>query len=406
MPPAYRNVRDFGGIQDCINRGPGTVYFPAGDYYYTKPIILPRTDLFGNGGVAILGDGPGATRFLPATTANVPWGLPSLSWAAGAGVFEWAPPDYDKVIRRAWYQRIEGIHITLPNAESCGIRYRRENLSFGAIYEKMTLRLSDVVMNAFCDWPQVCLKIEGNAHMVLVDGLTGNFGSRGSVANDGLLIQFDDGLDDGNDNTCAFQSQFHNLSTSNISGGPCGVFYGRCINASFRNIQAGRGSMGRPQFHLRNSICVRVEGFTTEGLAETSQFLLEGCRGVVMDPVLMGTPNQYIVTNPPGTYAPGTGVTFRNSYGCRLRWPANNLKPLWNTLPTLGNLDPSPGGGSWRVTLDAGSKANVIDLDATQISSVNEELATMVRDLGVNNEVIVRNAWTGAISRSYNQQPV
>ncbi len=389
-----RDVRNYSSIQDCINAGPGTVYLPAGKYYYDRPIRLPRTDLVGGGAVHLVGDGPGVTYLLPYSS--------TMPWTSGTGVVEWQDANYVSAVRRSWYQRIEGMTITLPKAPARGIYYRRTDTVQNPINEKMTLRLRDVVMNAFCDWPQVCFKVEGNAHMVLVDGLTGNYGSYGSVANDGLLIEFDDGLDDGNDNFCALQSQFHNLTTSNISGGPCGIFYGRCINSVFRNLQAGRGSMGRPQLHFRRSICVKVEGLSTEGLAETHQILVEGCRGIEFSPILLGTPNQYVVANPSATYAPGTGITFRDSYGCKVRWVANNLKPLWNTLPGNGNPDPSPGGGSWRVSLDAGSKGNVVDLDATQISGQSEQLVSMVRDLGVNNEVIVRNAHNGTIQRSYN----
>lgn len=390
----YRSISAYGyDIQAAIDAGPGTVFIPAGTYVIDEPIILPRTRLVPSipyNGVKLKGAGSQQV-FL----------VPSASFPANRGVIEWAPASGGSGdptrLWRAWNQRIEGMTITLPSQPGYGIWYKRTELAFNPSFEKMTLHVEDVVMEAFNDWAQVGIRVEGNVHEFNVIDFTFNIGSKltGTYI-DARAIECDvsPNGNNANDDWGIYSGRIHGLNTTPRSGGWGGVFYGRAQFVTFEDIAVGKGSLGMPQIHLVGSCGVRITNLVTEGAAEQPQILLDDCGDIHITDFNLGTPTPQTIGMV--TYPVGNGIELVNGcYGCEIsHWTSWVNKQLWDV--DLGVA---------RVVIGADCVGNVVNITTGGGAFGNEDPYAVIVDnagAGGRNRIVSRNVSTGVFTRRYN----
>lgn len=161
-----------------------------------------------------------------------------------------------------------------------------------------------------------------------------------------------------------------------------GVFKGRIMGGTIRNVNVGKGSLGKPQFHFINSVCFGVESVITEGQSENpGQIVMENCRGATIKNFCLGTPN--VPGSPPAGTSPviGHGIVMEGCHKVQIdNWITWSDAPNWDDRSVK------------RVKMDADTKncdVNVVLTDGVE----GTEPITVVEDLGTNNRVVA--VWPG-----------
>lgn len=349
--PAFRSAADYPSIQAAIDAGPGVVRIPAGTWTYYAPIVLPRTDLGGKGGVTLVGDGAGSTYLVPGY--NIPW-------TDGDGVITWAPAGTN---RRAWNQSISGITINLPTGHAAaGIRYKISNTSDPTGLEKSQGRLTDITINAYNDWAQKGVVVEGVAHNWVIHRLVVDAGARYAETYDVIGLEVSTGSgDNGLDNGGAYSWSVEDYSTAVRTPGGVAMVRGRFFYANFRDLVSGRGTLGTPIIDMVNSAGVTIEGLTTEGREEDPAVRLKDSRNMTLRDFGIGSPDGAQV-----------GVLMDNVSSSRvIDWVVFPGKVEWDDL------------GATRVRLIGPSKGNYV---AILIGDDGYQ-----GDGGENPEVVIKN---------------
>ena len=219
MVTACRISTDYPSIQAAIDAGPGTVCIPAGTHLISEPLILPRTDLNGKGGVKLIGAGMYKTFIKPS----------SPSYAHNS-MITWRDADYSTNIRRAWFQHLEGFTITMPRKCANGIWYKRTDLTQIPNFEKLMITIRDIGFTTYNNWEQIAIKLEGNVHDAVIENVVNNIGSIKSGINfdiTTIVVDTNPEGDNGIDSFGIYSSVLRGITVTPISGGYGGVFRGR-----------------------------------------------------------------------------------------------------------------------------------------------------------------------------------
>lgn len=409
LPDDYGN-----SIQSAVDAayaaGGGFVALRPGNYSITTPLQVPRPDLDGFGGVSIIGPGSRRTRLL-GQAAN--WPNPDGTYPEGRGVIETVPnpkipfptPITGNHHYRAWGQYFAGFSIEHARKQSLGFLHhldRPDVVNSQSHTEKMTMVMEDVVFRGYNDWPQVAIRIEGNAHDVTIRRCTFDCGifDSGSLTQlyDYIGLKTDIGAGGLLDLYGVLSLIMENIALSPIKGGWTSLIRGRVVGGTIRNINAGKGSLGTPQIYLENSSCVQISNLITEGKAEVpAQVHIVNSRDVEIRTSIPGTPNVEdtpIAVQLGQGQVTGDGIKLEGSSGCRIFWDCNYTNQVrWDTR------------GFKRVVMDANSMHNYVKQSLTDgVEGV--EAVTVVTDNGVNNEVVYSWPTTGNVHRYYNRVAV
>ncbi|MCA1992769.1 MAG: glycoside hydrolase family 55 protein, partial [Coleofasciculus sp. S288] len=318
METAYRISTDYPSIQTAIDAGPGTVYIPEGNHPISEPLILPRTDLNGNGGVKLIGAGMYKTFINPSST----------SYAYNT-MITWQDANYSTNIRRAWFQHLEGFTIRMPRTNANGIWYKRTDLTQKPVFEKLMITIRDVGFTTYNNWEQIAIKLEGNVHDAVIENIVNNIGAIDGEANFDLTTIVSDTNpegDNGIDSYGIYSSVLRGITVTPISGGFGGVFRGRAQFCKFEDILVGKGSNGTPLIDLIGSCGVKISGMVAEGRAENPQIRLTDCRGCIIEDLILGTPDKGFHDEPYGE-----GIFLIDCTFCRVQnWFTYPDKALWD----------------------------------------------------------------------------
>lgn len=393
MGTGYRVSTDYPSIQAAIDANPGTVFIPEGTYEIHEPLKLPRTDLAGNGSVKLIGAGMHKTFIIPSSSY--------LQKPENDAMITWKPADYSKNIRRAWFQHIEGLTITMPRRNANGIWYKRTDLTQGPHFEKLMITIRDVGFKTFNNWEQVAIKLEGNVHDAVIENIVNDIGSVNSEINfdiTTIVVDTNPDGDNGIDNFGIFSSVLRGVTITPISGGFGGVFKGRAQFCKFEDILIGKGSNGTPLIDLLGSCGVKISGVTSEGRAEKPQIRLTDCRGCIIEDLILGTPDEGFHGE-----SPGEGIHLINCTCCQVQnWFAHPDKSLWD----------KHRNNARRVWLSSDTHDCTINVMIGGIRRKKpsdplppqEDPFIVIHDQGVNNWIKTVNAATHETVFRYNQQ--
>lgn len=374
---AMAAARTYGG--DC------TVHLDEEEYLLSGWVRTTRTTLGRRGSIRIVGEGPDRTRVVCLHSVEQPWTDPAvIAWDDPAG----AGDDINRTWR-TWSQCIEGMTITLPRTACIGIHYERKRsaadiATYNPGFEKFQGTFRDLHFETYNDFPQACIKLEGNVHDCLFENIKNDPGQVASSLYDVPTFVADDGAPTFLDDYIWYSCTFRGITNTPTRGGYATIFTGRACASTFKDIQAGRGSLGTPQIRLVNSFATSIEGMVTEGFKESPQILVDHCRGVDISTLVLGTPDP----------AGGDGIAFVASHDFSVRrWPSIPGVPAWHTV----------GGGKKRVTIDAACSAYDVDIGITDDGHGGREtFDRVVTDLAKRGRVRVTDARTGRVVERVN----
>lgn len=300
------NVTDYASPQAAIdaaslmNGGRGVpVYFPAGTYTLTEPLILPRTDASPLHSVHLIGDGRWATTL----TAG-------LDFPANRALVEW-----EYVAKRAWEQRIAKMGFSLPSvAGVMAIHYKiTDNTSQSAVnLERLQLDLEDIYIGSHNDYHEVAIKIEGICNYSSFKRIFGD-PARGSATYDTLLLQTDvdfNGVDPGDgDSPGLFMCDLSQLHGMIRRGGYSVIFEGRLCHSTMSDCFSN-GGKNKPDYYFKNSYTGVLNNLATEGQGEKPQYKFDTCYFMSGRNIGIGSPNAI------GDSGVGNGLELINCEDC------------------------------------------------------------------------------------------
>lgn len=348
-----------GIVYELRDQGGGILHLQEGVWYFSEPLVLPRSLSDGSGAVHIIGDSMMQTEIR---------GMDSFP--TGRALIEWEPAESGAA--RVYNQHVADLTLRPANVDGCkAIHYEVTSAEGEAdpTVERWTGEIENVRVQGFNTWHESLIRIEGNVHSSRFANILGDPGL-GDQTHDTVLLHFDEGEDAGLDVGGAYWSTFERITTTPIRGGWCAMFHGRLVASRFHSCLIGKGTQTDPAFKITNGAGFTLENMASEGSA-ADQFVFESCRSSTLKNSTIGYPSA----------APhGDSVKLIDCKGVRVEGI-----PLWSNVPALNT--------GKRVSLDEDCDSCVVDVD---LCSTNT-LANAISDEGTNNRIRVRNATSGAI---------
>ena len=264
------------------------VYFPAGSYVISGPIVLPRTGSTPTAVVRIIGSGIRSSQIIAFS------GFP-----ANRAMIEWTP-----TTSKAWHQEISNISFRLPNVVGTRCVHYKKN-SVGTTLsdfnnERMQIVMRDVLVEGNNQYHTSVIKLEGQVFYSKFERVYGDH-QRSS-----LLPGTDySPITDYDTATFEFDSDLYGEPVSSDIVGLSYSHIDSCSSGSLR--RGGRGKLilgkvkstgidngwcdgGRydPGIHLINSFNVHLNNCNNEGLSAT-QIKMTNSHFITLDGVHTGT---------------------------------------------------------------------------------------------------------------------
>lgn len=348
-----------------------------------EPILQPRVNVDGYGGVSIIGKGKRSTHIRG-----------SDAFPAGRALIERKPRVGGSLVAgqwRSWFQRISNLTMRIPHEVGCRAIHMGVENSADTTSEKWTGEVSNLFIEAHNDFHEEAIYIEGNVHASKFHDIWCD-PTLGDGTYDTVMLRSSDGEDNSVDSGGFYNSTIDRLLTTPISGGFCALFRGKLCGGSGRAWQIGYGTASTPCIYLVNSSGFHLVGLQFEGHTAKPQLRMDSCRFVTVQNFTMGFPSRPVVPPYPVIAELGNGIEMRDCSGCVVkgspRWTGN---PSWSHLnfPTL------PAEAKWAATLDADCIDNELHIGIGNIDT----LATAVQDLGNHNRIRTLNPYEFAPNR-------
>lgn len=347
------------------------VYFPAGAYIISAPIVLPRTTATPTNVVVVHGAG---------TRAVLLQG--SGSFPANRGMIEW-----EASTNRAWHQEIADLSMRLPTVTGAKAIWYKKNAAGTTLTdfnnERMQITLRDLVLEGNNGYHTSLVKIEGQCFYSKLERVFGDnqlSSVLGATAYspiadvDTATFEFDSNLygDPASSDILGLSySSIVNCGGGSLRRGGRGVLVrGKAKASAIDNgwCDGGRYDAG---IDLINSFNVHVRNCNNEGRSSTqvrlkdSQFItLDKLSPSAQDPEFPDWTATTAYTTSWGVVVPGwrtnttTVPTNSNWYKCTVAGTSGGSQPTWPT--TLG-ATVTDGTVTWQCMGPAVNDAIVID---------------------------------------------
>lgn len=274
-------------IDAAESAGGSCLHFLPGVYTLTTPLVLPRTNQYGAGGVQLVGAGIGITELKAA--ADFPLNQPLLRWSDSPGM--------------AYYQRISDLTLNLNNRAQRAIHYAPAGdkttweVTNG---QRLRITLKRLHILSSNDVHEDLIRLEGTISNSLVEWIY-NDPLAGNRTYDTLLLSVDSAADYGeiaelSSDLCGIgYSTVCHLYSNFTRGGNSRVFSGRMVNSVFEHAFCDGGHTGS-NFDFRDCANTTLTHLATEGRNEKPQYRFDNCEYMTVNHIGIGTPDDYYGT--------------------------------------------------------------------------------------------------------------
>jgi len=296
-------VRDSGGTDaytDADRLG-GVVYFAAGRYMISRPLVMPRSGAYTAHTITMLGANPYST-----TVAALP------RFPAGRGLIEWEP-----VAKRVTGQRILSLGLDANNTSALCIWFQPTNKSDWAHIDAESMygiHLRDLVLYGNNTTTRVLIKIEGRIDYSRIERVIADCVRGSAPVHSTVVLQFDSDLLGAPPWARLLDYPGFNFGTiddvrQGMQGGYNTMIDGRLSHSTVSHVHHGVGALNSaPGVHLRNGGLLTLVEWDFEGNAEDPELWIDNCTEVAALHIQVS----------PTERGPGCGIRVTNSSFVRI----------------------------------------------------------------------------------------
>ncbi|MDD3927834.1 MAG: glycosyl hydrolase family 28-related protein, partial [bacterium] len=295
---------DTAAIQAAVNAAAtimantgGLVFFPAGYYKTTSPIILPRSGDTLTNLVRLQGAGMKTTIF----------GSSAAGFPADRALIEWD----QTAATRTWYQSIKDMTFSLPNvAGVSAIRYQiKDNSSPAAILsETLKIDLKNLLIYGDNTYHQRLVWLQGNLKMTNIENIYADCCQGTSATYDTTVLEVDSTWADAD--ASGISGVVRNIQGGISRGGYHQIFKGR-LCATMTNCSNRYGTRNATPYEIINGRSAVISNISNGGAGSKPQLKLDGCSYCSISEVSLGNPLNVGL-------GVGNGIEFVNTDDCSL----------------------------------------------------------------------------------------
>ncbi|MDD3926089.1 MAG: glycosyl hydrolase family 28-related protein [bacterium] len=264
----------------------GTVFLPAGHYYTSSPIILPRTSDAGVNLVRLQGAGMGGGTVFGSSTAT---GFPP-----NRALIEWKMPvlPYPQEPYRTWYQSIKDMTFLLPAVPGVSaIHYQIKNNStqMNMLNETLQINLYNLLIYGDNTYHRRLIRLEGNMKVCNMENIYGDCCPGTSPAYDTIVLEVDSTWPE-DDGSGINASIIRNIQGGVSRGGRHQVFKGRLCGSLFANCYNRYGSIKEPAYDIIGGRTTTITNIGNADSGANPQLRLSGCNSLIISELGLGNP--------------------------------------------------------------------------------------------------------------------